>query len=87
LFLVIGNKYGSVEENAVGMGEVAEFEKMWNLPVVRVRNQTNSLNPASLPEVILGNTCELILGRPGRPLVRISFICVALLLVVRRAWT
>jgi hypothetical protein len=62
LFLVIGNKYGSVEENAVGMGEVAEFEKMWNLPVVRVRNQTNSLNPASLPEVPLLQCCgsELI---------------------------
>jgi hypothetical protein len=31
---------------------------------------------------LLGNTCEMILGRPGRPLVRISVIFVALLLVV-----
>ncbi len=49
--LVIGNKYGSLQENAVGMGEVADFEKVWNIPVVRVRNQTNSINPGSLPEV------------------------------------
>jgi hypothetical protein len=33
------------------MGEVADFEKVWNIPVVRVRNQTNSINPGSLPEV------------------------------------
>ncbi len=30
---------------------MAEFEKIWNIPVVRVRSQTNSINPASLPEV------------------------------------
>ena len=49
---VVGNKYGSLQENVVGGGEVAEFEKLWNIPVVRVRTQANSINPPSLPEVV-----------------------------------
>lgn len=67
--IVIGNKYGSLQENAVATSEVAEFEQAWNIPVVRVRQQTNSINPASLPEVaeVLNTICEQLWLANRRP--------------------
>ena len=48
---MVGNRYGTLADTAVTAAEVADFENNWNIPVVRVRNQTNSANPGSLPEV------------------------------------
>ena len=52
LFLVVGNRFGNLAETTVSAGEIAEFEQNWNIPVVCVRNQTNSSNPGSITEVL-----------------------------------
>lgn len=58
--IVIGNRFGLGSDTTVSATEVAEFEATTNISVVRVRNQTNSSNPASLPEVAsaLNTICE-----------------------------
>jgi len=58
--IVIGNRHSSETESAVPVHEMAEFEKSRGIPVVTVRNQTNSSSPPSIPEVAsaLNTICE-----------------------------
>ncbi|XP_023341620.1 REM2- and Rab-like small GTPase 1 [Eurytemora carolleeae] len=58
--IVVGNRFGNLAETTVSAGEIAEFEQNWNIPVVCVRNQTNSSNPGSITEVatVLNTICE-----------------------------
>jgi len=67
--IVIGNRFGNLADTTVSAAEVSKFETAWNIPVVRIRNQTNSANPGSLPEVaaVLNTICEELWLANRRP--------------------
>jgi len=67
--IVIGNRYGAGSETTVSSADIAEFEAATNIPVLRVRNQTNANTPPSLPEVAsaLNTICEQLWIANMRP--------------------
>jgi len=67
--IVIGNRCGSLTDTTITSSELAEFQAGWNIPIVRIRNQTNSSNPGSLPEVAtaLNTICEQLWMANRRP--------------------
>lgn len=67
--IVVGTKYGNIQENEVSGAEVTEFEKSWNVPVVRVRYQSQTTTPPSVPDVAvaLNTICEQLWLSQKRP--------------------
>lgn len=67
--IVVGTKYGNVQENEVSGAEVQEFEQSWNIPIIRVRHQAQSTSPPSIPDVsaALNTICEQLWLAQRRP--------------------
>jgi len=58
--IIVGNKFGNPSENEVSQAEVLEAETNWNIPVVRIRHQSQTQAPGNLSEVAaaLNLICE-----------------------------
>lgn len=58
--IIVGTKFGNPGDNEVSQDEVVEAEASWNIPVVRIRHQSQNPAPAPLPEVAaaLNTICE-----------------------------
>ena len=68
-YLVVGGKYGNIQDNEVTGAEVSEFEQAWSVPVLRVRHQTQTTSPPSVPDVAgaLNTICEHLWLAKRRP--------------------